>query len=133
LFPGKNLPTLGAMAKQVLGRNLEALLDDGAKAPVKDDPFAPEKAPVGSGVRSLMRGHQPALSSPSATTPAPARRPVVPRWYLFAGDVLLAALALVVVCKSPHPLSWQRELFCAATVLLGGFLALGAVLLKADD
>jgi hypothetical protein len=121
------------MAKQALGRNLEVLLDDGAKEAAKGSPFAPEKAPVGSGVRSLMRGHQPAFSSPPATAPAPVRKFVVPRWYLFAGDVLLAALALVIVFKSPHPLSWQRELFCAATVLLGGVLAMGAVLLRTED
>jgi hypothetical protein len=120
------------MAKQVLGRNLEELLDDGVKEPLKGDPFAPEKSPVGSGVRSLMRGHQPTMSSPPAREPASARKSVVPRWYLLAGDVLLAALALVIVCKSPQPLSWQRELFCAAVVLLGGYLALAAIL-RADD
>jgi hypothetical protein len=31
LFPGAFLSTLGVMAKQVLGRNLEALLDGDAK------------------------------------------------------------------------------------------------------
>jgi hypothetical protein len=118
------------MAKQVLGRNLEELLDDGAKEPAKGDPFAPEKAPVGSGVRSLMRGHQPIVSSPLA--PASTRRTVVPRWYLFAGDVLLGTLALVIVCTSPHPLSWQRALFCAGVVLLGGCLALAAIW-RTDD
>ena len=116
------MPTLGVMAKQVLGRNLEALLDDAAKEA--------EKAPVSSGVRSLMRGHQPALTQPP--TSAPAQKPALSRWYLFAGDVLLAALALVIVCKSPHPLSWKKELFCAAAVLLGGGLALAAVM-RADD
>jgi len=130
LFSDKNLPTLGVMAKHVLGRNLEELLDDGAKEPGKGDPFAPERAPVGSGVRSLMRGHQPTVSSPP--TPTSTRRSVVPRWYLFAGDVLLAALALVIVCTSPHPLSWQRQLFCAAAVFLGGCLALAAVW-RTDD
>ena len=116
------------MAKQVLGRNLEALLDDGAKK--ADDPFAPETAPVGSGVRSLMRGHPaaPAQSPEAAST----RKSVVPGWYLFGGDILLSALALVIVCKSPHPLSWQKELFCAAAVVLGGCLALGAVWLAKD-
>jgi hypothetical protein len=114
------------MAKQVLGRNLEVLLDGGAKEPAKGDPFTPEKAPVGSGVRSLMRGHQPTLSCPAV--PAVTGKALVPRWYLFAGDVLLAALALVVLCTSPHPLSWRRELFCAAAVLLGGCLALMAIL-----
>src|SRR5271157_1537888 len=98
------------MAKQVLGRNLGALLDGGAKK--AGDPFAPETAPVGSGVRSLMRGHPTAQANPPAA--ASARKSVVPAWYLFGGDILLSALALVIVCKSPHPLSWQKELFCAA-------------------
>ena len=116
------------MAKQVLGRNLEVLLDDGARK--AGDPFAPETAPVGSGVRSLMRGHQTTPAQPPEA--ASTRKSVVPGWYLFGGDILLSALALVIVFKSPHPLSWQKELFCAAAVALGGCLALGAVLLKRD-
>jgi len=118
------------MAKQVLGRNLEALLDGGAKEAGKGDPFAPETAPVGSGVRSLMRGPPATPAQPPEV--ASARKSVVPGWYLFGGDILLSALALVIVCKSPHPLSWQKELFCAAAVALGGCLALGAVLLAED-
>jgi protein-S-isoprenylcysteine O-methyltransferase Ste14 len=56
--------------------------------------------------------------------PAAAPKPLIPRWYLFAGDVLLVALALITVCKSHHPLSWPREVFCAALVLLAALLAL---------
>jgi hypothetical protein len=125
LFPGKNLPILGGMAKQVLGRNLEELLEAGVQR--ANSPFAAKSAPANSGVRSLMRGH------PSATPEATKTKSTVPVWYLFCGDILLAALALVIVCKSPHPLSWQKELFCAAAVVLGGCLALGAVLLEDGD
>ncbi len=117
------------MAKQVLGRNLEAL-DGGARGGGKIEAAAPETAPVGSGVRSLMRGHQTAPTHPPASTPA--RRPAVPRWYLFGGDILLTALALIVVCKNPHPLSWGKELFCAAAVALGACLALVAIW-RTDD
>jgi hypothetical protein len=117
------------MAKQVLGRNLEALLEGGAKE--ASDPFAPETAPVGPGVRSLMRGHPTTPAKPQEA--ASARKSVVPGWYLFGGDILLSALALVIACKSPHPLSWQKELFCVAAVVLGGCLALGAVLLAEED
>jgi hypothetical protein len=79
-------------------------------------------APVGAGVRSLMRGHDaPLPEAPSKT--------VVPRWYLFAGDILLVALALLTIYKSPHPLSWQREVFCAAMVILAGVLAVIALLI----
>jgi hypothetical protein len=130
LFPGASLLTLAVMAKQALGRNLEALLDDGAKAAGKIEAAPPETAPVGSGVRSLMRGHQATPARPPAA--ASTRKSVVPRWYLFGGDILLTALALVIVCKSPHPLTWRKELFCAAAVVLGGCLALGAVW-RADD
>ncbi|MGP8199138.1 MAG: hypothetical protein ACLQU4_06520 [Limisphaerales bacterium] len=114
------------MAKQVLGRNLEELLDDGTKEAGKANPFSPETAPVGSGVRSLMRGHPTTPARASADEPV--QKPVVPGWYLLGADILLAALALIIVCKSPHPLSWPRELFCAAAVVLGGCLALAAVL-----
>jgi len=118
------------MARQVLGRNLEALRDNGAKEAQKANPFSPEPAPVGPGVRSLMRGHPTAPSAPPAGESA--RKPIVPRWYLLSADVLLAALALIVVCKSPHPLSWQRALFCAVAVALGAALALVALLFKDD-
>lgn len=117
------------MAKQVLGRNLEAL-DGGAKGAGKIETSAPETAPAGLGVRSLMRGHQTTPASPPPA--APAQKSVVPRWYLFGGDILLTALALVIVCKSPHPLTWRKELFCAAAVVLGGCLALVAVWLPDD-
>jgi len=118
------------MAKQVLGRNLGALLDDGVKEAGKGDSCAPQTTPAGSGVRSLMRGHQGIVAKPAEA--APQRRSMVPGWYLFGGDIVLAALALVIVGKSPHPLTWQRELFCAGAVILGGCLALGAILLQED-
>jgi hypothetical protein len=118
--------TLGFMAKQVLGRNLEELLDDGSKEAGKANPFSPETAPVGLGVRSLMRGH-PATPA-NSPAPEPSQKPVMPGWYLLGADILLAALALIIACKSPHPLSWRRELFCAGAVALGGCLALAAVL-----
>ena len=114
------------MAKQVLGRNLGVLLDDGAKI----ETSALQTARVGSGVRSLMRGHQPTPARPPKA--ASTQKSVVPGWYLLGGDILLTALALVIVCKSPHPLTWQKELFCAAVVVLGGCLALGAIL-RSDD
>ena len=113
------------MAKQVLGRNLGALLDDCAKK--SSDPFAAEAAPLGSGVRSLMRGPSPAPASAGASPSPSSPKQVVPAWYLFGADILLAALAIVIAGKSPHPLTWQREVFCAAAVILGACLALGAL------
>ena len=116
------------MAKQSLGRDLGTLMGRNPKQ---------EDAPVSAGVRSLMRGHNPpapAVSPVEPVVPAPvlpapvAPRPVVPRWYLLAGDVLLVALALMTLYKSPHPLSWQRVLFCSALVVLAAVLAVVALL-----
>ena len=41
---------------------------------------------------------------------------------------LAVALALVTLYKSPRPLSWLRELFCAALVVLAAALAVLALL-----
>ena len=98
------------MPKPVLGRDLGALLGPSPKE------GAP---PVSAGVRSLMGGPSP--------PPAAAPKPLIPRWYLFAGDVLLVALALITVCKSHHPLSWPREVFCAALMILAALLAVLAL------
>lgn len=105
------------MAKQSLGRDLGTLMGkpkDGA-------------APVGAGVRSLMRGNDaPKVVVQGQSNPP---KPAIPRWYLFAGDVLLVALALLTVYKSPHPLSLGREVFCAVLVLLAAVLAVVALLM----
>jgi hypothetical protein len=103
------------MAKQSLGRDLGALMGPNPKEAA---------APVGAGVRSLMRGHNP----PAPAAPV-APKPAIPRWYLFAGDVLLVALAVATIFKSPHPLSWPRELFCAALVIVAAVLAVLALLM----
>ncbi len=92
-----------------------------------------DAAPVGAGVRSLMRGNNaPAPAAPTVPSapvaPAPTPKAGIPRWYLFAGDTLLVGLAVATIFKSPHPLSWQRELFCAALVMLAAVLAVLALL-----
>jgi hypothetical protein len=123
LCPAGYLHTLQAMAKQSLGRNLGTLMRPNPKEVA---------APVGAGVRSLMRGsNAPASAAPAApiATSAPlAPKPGIPRWYLFAGDTLLVGLAVATIFTSPHPLSWQRELFCAALVMLAAVLAVLALL-----
>jgi len=112
------------MAKQGLGRDLGALMGSEPKEAA---------APVGAGVRSLMRGHNtaPSVAPPVSSTPSipTALKPLIPRWYLFAGDLLLVALAVVTIFKSPHPLSWPRELFCAGLVILAAVLAVLALLM----
>jgi hypothetical protein len=39
------------------------------------------------------------------------------------------ALAVVTILKSPHPLSWPREIFCAALVIVAAVLAVVALLM----
>jgi hypothetical protein len=112
------------MAKQSLGRDLGTLMRPSPKEAA---------APVGAGVRSLMRGHNPPAPVASVAAPAPippvAPKPLIPRWYLFVGDLLLVALAVATIFKSPHPLSWQREVFCAALVIMAALLAVLALLM----
>jgi hypothetical protein len=120
LFPAGSFHRLVPMAKQVLGRDLGALLGRKPKESAPAPPSAPEPSPAGAGVRSLLRGHRPPASEP-------AQKGTIPRWYLFAGDVLLVALALITIYKSPRPVSWKTELFCGATVLLAAALAVIAV------
>ncbi len=123
------------MSKQGLGRGLGSLMGSAAKGETG-------QAPVSLGVRTLMRETKPepapleAAPKPApvpAPTPAPLCAPVaeprsiVPRWYLFAGDVLLVAMAIATVCLSPRPLSWQREVFCAALVVVAAILAVVAI------
>jgi hypothetical protein len=112
LCPADSFHTLLVMAKQSLGRDLGALMGGKPKEGA---------APVSAGVRSLMSGHKP-------PAPGVATRPAIPRWYLFAGDVLLVSLALLIIYKSPHPLSWPRALFCATLVLMAALLAVIALL-----
>jgi hypothetical protein len=117
LSPQTSFHTLVPVPKPALGRDLRALLGSNPKPDAAPEPLAP----VSAGVRSLMRG------SPPPATGLPSR-PLIPRWYLWAGDALLVALALITVCASPHPLSWRRELFCAGVVILAAVLAVLAVL-----
>jgi len=103
------------MAKPVLGRDLGALMGRKPKGSAAPAPSAPV---LGAGVGSLLRGQRPA-----------ARPAAFPRWYLFAADLLLVALALITIYKSPRPVSWKTELFCGATVLLAAVLAVLALLM----
>jgi hypothetical protein len=70
-----------------------------------------------------MQGHRAPVS-------AAAQKGNFPRWYLFAGDILLVALALITIYRSPRPVSWKTELFCGATVLLAAALAVMAILTR---
>jgi hypothetical protein len=74
-------------------------------------------------VGSLLRGQRPHV-------PDTARKGALPRFYLFAGDILLVALALVIFYKSPRPVSWKTEVFCVTTVGLAAVLGVIAVSMR---
>ena len=81
-----------------------------------------------AGVRSLIRGNRAKAAVPEAGAKAPAKASI-PRWYLFGGDLLLVALALLTAYKSPGPLSWKQMVFCVVVVAIGaglGVFAIGA-------
>jgi hypothetical protein len=109
-------PHAEGVPKTVIGRKLEALM--GKRPGAAGVPSLPPSAdqPSGSGMRSLFRGH-PA----SSTQKRPAR---IPRWYLFGADLALVTTALLVMCKSPAPLTGNEKFFGAAAVVLGAILAL---------
>ena len=85
-----------------------------------------QPVPLGAGVRSLMQSQPVAV--PKQTKQTKQTTHGVPRWYLFAGDTLLIALALVIIYISPSPLSFPREIFCIAIVVLAASLAIFAPL-----
>jgi peptidoglycan/LPS O-acetylase OafA/YrhL len=72
-------------------------------------------------MRSLFRG------DPTAARP---RRSRIPRWYLFAADLLLVATALLVMYKGPAPLSGNEKFFGAVAVVLGAGLAVLAICMR---
>jgi hypothetical protein len=107
--------------KQVIGRKLDALME---KRPLKGvaSPFScPDPRPSGAGVRSLLDG-QPPVTAPE--------RSRVPRWYLFGADLLLVAVALLVLCKHPAPLTGVEKLFGIVAVVIGAVLAVIATCMR---
>jgi hypothetical protein len=121
--------------KSALGRNLGTLLGRGSVEGPPVGSLPPRTQIIGPGVRSLMRGTQaesPFAEPVAATTSVTIEKvktqsaQTVPRWYLFAGDVLLVALALFVFFRNPKP-TWKEELFAIIIVALGGVLGALAV------
>src|SRR5579872_553127 len=95
--------------------------------PVTDE-TVPQPAPAAAktaGVATLIRGNR-STASPK-TVASRSHAPPIPRWYLFGGDLLLVALALLIAFRSPSPLNWQRVLFCSVVVALGAGLAIVAL------
>ena len=61
---------------------------------------------------------------------APPERSRCPRWYLFGADLLLVALALLVMYKSPVPLTGGERILGVLAVALGAILAVAATCMK---
>ena len=115
--------------KSALGRNLGTLLGRGSVEGPPVGSLPPRTQTISPGVRSLMRGQAAespfAEPVPAVATPAKTQT-TIPRWYLFAGDILLVALAFAVLFRNPKP-SWKAELFAVIAVALGGLLGALAV------
>jgi hypothetical protein len=57
----------------------------------------------------------------------------IPRWYWLGADLLLAALALIICCKSPSPLTPMRRALAIGALVLGGVMALWALRAGEDN
>ena len=110
-----------AMPKPVMGRKLGVLLGKRPGAEAVSPLPSPSDPHSGPGMRSLFRGY-PASSRP--------RHCGIPRWYLFGADLLLVAAALMVMSRSPAPLTGNEKLFGVAAVAIGAILALIAICMK---
>jgi len=115
------MPHSAGVPKPVIGRKLGALLGKPSDAGSASRLPCPGDPPSGSGMRLLFRGHPPS---------SPPRHSRIPRWYLFGADLLLVAAALVVMYKSPAPLTGNEKFFGAAAVVLGASLGLIAICMK---
>jgi hypothetical protein len=115
------MPQSEGVPKPVIGRKLGSLMGKRPGAGEVSRPPPGEDQPSGPGMRSLFRGHPPS---------SPPRRSRIPRWYLFGADLVLIAAALMVMYKSPAPLSGNEKLFGVAAVVLGASLALIAVCMR---
>ena len=107
--------------KPVLGRKLRSLMGKRPGAGEVSRPPLGEGQPSEPGMRSLFRGHPPS---------SPPRHSRIPRWYLFGADLVLMAAALMVMYKSPAPLSGNEKFFGVAAVALGASLALIAICMR---
>ena len=74
----------------------------------------------------------PQLELGKAPDPAPVpvappeTKPIIPRWYYFAADVVLVGLALAILLKTPA-IHWSQRFFCAGLILVGGLFGMTAV------
>lgn len=111
------------MAKTVLGKGLGELMNGGK--PAGQTPARPLAEPTegelfgGRGVQTLLTSSKERPSGGGFPAPEPAHEEPfsIPAWFFFGADLLLLALALVLVI-GPKPLpTWNVGLALAATVL----------------
>jgi len=110
-----------AMPKPVMGRKLGALLGKRPGAEAVSPLPSPGDQPSGPGMRSLFRGHPPSSHPP---------RWRIPRWYLFGADLLLVAVALLVMSQRRAPLTGNEKFFGVAAVILGASMGLIAICMR---
>jgi len=129
LFPTHSFPTIAAVPKPVLGRNLGALLGKGSRPAAPPEADAPKGTLSGPGMGSLIRGtrtENAAAPTPASVSPKRAA-PLIPRWFLFAADALLLGSVLVVVCRRTGPLTSAEAAFCGIAVGVGCILGIAAI------
>lgn len=105
----------------------------GPKQPTPAQPEAQHAA--GPGVSSLLKGKAEApLESPPVPEPLataqPSRENGFPVWYLFLADLLLVALALVLVFRDPGSVTWGRVAFASVATLFGAGLAIAGAFIQ---
>lgn len=97
-------------------------------SPVPEPEFKPVPAPD----YTPLSIYKSKLTPPPAEAAAPAEParadPVAPRWVLIAADLLLMALAVMLVFKSSAPMKAWEMAVCVAAVILGAILACLAAL-----
>ena len=107
------------MARKVIGKKLDAIMQPARASGAS--PFRKADKPATAGVSSLLSGNRQGLTSKDGG---------FPRWYLFGADLLLVAMALVVLYRSDAPFGGWSKVFGICAVSLGALLAVAAVCTK---
>jgi|GEM_PF-911720 len=115
------------MQKPIIGRGLGTLLGDQKVVGTDTEPTTPmPETPLGSGVRSLLRG---SAQAPDAAINPAEKPPLIPRWYFFAADILLVALGVMIAFRSRTPLDWKQMVVCIGSIVAGGCCGIAGALM----
>ncbi|HYE32446.1 MAG TPA: hypothetical protein VEH27_13520 [Methylomirabilota bacterium] len=121
------------MAKAGLGRGLGELMNGdkvAGKSPTPTSPAATEEL-FGRGVQTLLKSNDPASKAVAETDRGakelPEDEPLsIPTWFFFGTDLLLLALAMVLVL-GPKPLPKWNIALALLCVVIGCFSAIVGV------